>query len=227
MLPIDVGIGETLTFPVDLDTSAFDNDYALPSTGIVMRMAVPGSQRAAFTCTVEVTDIGEGNMSVTMDAVDTIKLIPGAWVGQIIDTAGPFRLATIPFSVDYLIGVLPEDIKHLYIATANRIGENVVVVRGEDYTGDNALFFQVSREVEDLATVFAVIDGERYNATVPNATTTHIVKVELDYTDTEEFGFTASQFLIVEVADPELDPDVPEVSSVNTLYDAIITVREG
>lgn len=227
MKPIELGIGEVLDVPVDLDTSAFSNDYTVASSGIVMRMVAAGSKKVLFESDVTTTDATEGTLLVNLLAADTATLVPGAYLGEVIDPTGPFRLTTLSFVADYLAGVLPVETQHIYVATENRIGENVVVVRGEDYTGEHALVFQVSREVEDGTYLFAVIEGERYAAALADPSTPRLVSVELDYTDTAEFSFTAGQFLIVEVPDPELDPDLVEDSAVNTLYDAIITVREG
>lgn len=225
MRPIELGIGETLQVPVNLDTSAFNDDYTVSGAGIEIRLARVGSTVPLLVAAVTVIDTAEGQIVVELDGADTIKLTPGLWVGEVIDTLGPFRLTSLPFNVTYLVGVIPE------VTGKIHINENVIVTRGEDYTDDHALFFQCSREADELSTIYAVIDGERYPATIhedsQGVTYPNLVKVELDYTDTAEFGFTASRFQIVEVESPEVDPDIPEASSVNTLYDAVMTVREG
>lgn len=152
-------IGEPLTFAVDIDTSASDDDYPLGGE-LSATVAKPGSPDAVVTPTVTITDAEEGMVDVAFTVEQSEDLEEGEWVCHVMDSEGlslaEFRFLAVlratdsgdferdvlrlPFSAYELAGGrdIPHEKWERYAAEAARVVMDATMRRARDAFDDHA-----------------------------------------------------------------------------------------
>jgi len=99
-------IGETVTLPIDLDTSLTDSDYNLSEITVIFRIAPVGTDVAAVQVTCDVTGETTGHVDVDLATADTAKLDPGKHSWQLIDSTNTLVLAEGTIQVSTMLAAV-------------------------------------------------------------------------------------------------------------------------